>query len=135
MDYTVEVSRKMKRSVLPLFGLLFVLIFSASCGSRATPPATAGALSAPTDRPAAPSHVAPEALPPICNCVLRFDHLGIEQGLSQSSVNVIFQDSRGFLWFGTQDGLNRYDGYSFKTYKPDPDVPGSLSDRWITAIV
>jgi len=50
-------------------------------------------------------------------------------------VRVIFQDSRGFLWFGTEDGLNRYDGYTFKTYKPDPDAPHSLSDRWITSIV
>jgi ligand-binding sensor domain-containing protein/signal transduction histidine kinase len=48
---------------------------------------------------------------------------------------VIFQDSHGFLWFGTEDGLNRYDGYSFKIFKPDPDAPNSLSDRWITSIV
>ncbi len=39
------------------------------------------------------------------------------------------------MWFGTQDGLNRYDGYAFKTYKSDPDVASSLSDRWITSIV
>jgi ligand-binding sensor domain-containing protein/signal transduction histidine kinase len=66
---------------------------------------------------------------------MRFDHISIEQGLSQSSVRVIFQDSRGFLWFGTEDGLNRYDGYTFKTYKPDPDAPNSLSDRWITSVI
>ena len=39
------------------------------------------------------------------------------------------------MWFGTEDGLNRYDGYTFKTYKPDPDVPTSLSDRWISSIL
>jgi ligand-binding sensor domain-containing protein/signal transduction histidine kinase len=49
-------------------------------------------------------------------------------------VQVILQDRRGFLWFGTEDGLNRYDGYTFKVYKPDPDVPNSLSDRWITSL-
>jgi ligand-binding sensor domain-containing protein len=65
---------------------------------------------------------------------LRFDHIGIEQGLSQSSVRVIFQDSRGFLWFGTEDGLNRYDGHTFKIYKPDDAING-LSDRWITSII
>ena len=67
--------------------------------------------------------------------MLRFDHINIEQGLSQSSVRVILQDSIGFLWFGTEDGLNRYDGYTFKTFKPDPDAINSLSDRYITAIV
>jgi len=77
----------------------------------------------------------PTSLPTVCECVLRFDHLNIEDGLSQSSVGTIFQDSRGFMWFGTQDGLNRYDGYGFKIYKPDLNVPGSLSDRWITTII
>ncbi len=72
----------------------------------------------------------------ICTCVLRFDRISIEQGLSQSSARAIFQDQRGFIWFGTQDGLNRYDGYNFKTYKPNPDAPdSSISDRWINAIV
>src|SRR4029434_9683443 len=88
-----------------------------------------------TNRPPASSHSPPVSLPPICNCTLRFDHINIEQGLSQSSVHLILQDSRGFLWFGTQDGLNRYDGYEFKVYKPDPDDANSLSDRWITSIV
>ncbi len=61
------------------------------------PPATPEAVSTPTSRPSAPSRVAPASLPQICKCVLRFDHISIEQGLSQSSVWVIFQDSRGFL--------------------------------------
>ncbi len=74
-------------------------------------------------------------LPDVCECVLRFDQISIEQGLSQSSVHAIFQDSRGFLWFGTEDGLNRYDGYTFKIFKPDPDNINSLSDRWVTSIV
>jgi ligand-binding sensor domain-containing protein/signal transduction histidine kinase len=126
----------MKRKVFLFIGMIFVFALT-SCGggfafinSAQDKPA-----SAPTIRPPAPSRVSPESLPPICSCVLRFDHISIEQGLSQSSVRVIFQDSRGFLWFGTEDGLNRYDGYAFKVYKPDPDVSNSLSDRYITAIV
>jgi ligand-binding sensor domain-containing protein/signal transduction histidine kinase len=48
---------------------------------------------------------------------LIFTHLGLNEGLSQSSVYSLFQDSKGFLWVGTGDGLNRYDGYQFKTYR------------------
>ena len=43
-----------------------------------------------------------------------FAHLGSEQGLSQTVVKCLFQDRQGFMWLGTQDGLNRYDGYSFR---------------------
>src|SRR5512145_2514420 len=130
MYYTVDV----KRIYTCLIGLILALNLTA-CGGGFTSPATPTADSAPDSRPVAPSRELQKSLPEVCDCVLRFDHLNIEQGLSQSSVNVIFQDSRGFMWLGTEDGLNRYDGYTFKTYKPDPDVPESLSDRWITAIV
>ncbi|HEY8894612.1 MAG TPA: two-component regulator propeller domain-containing protein, partial [Niastella sp.] len=41
---------------------------------------------------------------------IRFEHLGINDGLSQSNVTCILQDSRGFMWFGTRDGINMYDG-------------------------
>ena len=46
-----------------------------------------------------------------------------------------YQDSQGYLWFGTQDGLNRYDGYHFTIFRPDPDDPSSLNDRIINSIV
>jgi ligand-binding sensor domain-containing protein/signal transduction histidine kinase len=136
MDYTLEGIRTMQ-SVRSLFFGLLLLFLLTSCGSGVNTPAPATAVidSAPADRPLEPSHVDPGSLPQICNCVLRFDHISIEQGLSQSSVKVIHQDRRGFLWFGTEDGLNRYDGYNVKIYKPDPDVLNSLSDRWITSIV
>src|SRR5687767_800925 len=92
-------------------------------------------VSALISRPLAPNRAPEESLPQICNCVLRFDHISIEHGLSQSSARVIFQDRRGFLWFGTEDGLNRYDGYTFKSYKPEPSNPNSISSGWINAIV
>ena len=63
--------------------------------------------------------------------IIRFDHLTIEDGLSQNAGLAIFQDSRGYLWIGSQDGLNRYDGYTFKIYKHDPDDPDSLSHNSI----
>lgn len=58
---------------------------------------------------------------------VRFKRLSIEDGLSQSTVEAIVQDHQGFMWFGTEDGLNRYDGYSFTKFKHDPDLPGSIS--------
>ncbi len=64
---------------------------------------------------------------------MRFEPLSIEEGLSQSVVNCILQDRLGFLWLGTQDGLNRYDGYGFTLYH-DAGDPGSLADDWILAI-
>jgi len=63
-----------------------------------------------------------------------FNHLTIEDGLSQSSVTCILQDRSGFMWFGTQDGLNRYDGYNFKVFKNDPGDSTSLTDNFIFSI-
>jgi len=51
---------------------------------------------------------------------LRFERLSLDQGLSQSIVRVIRKDRKGFMWFGTESGLNRYDGYDFKIYMHDP---------------
>ncbi len=65
---------------------------------------------------------------------IQFERISIESGLSQSSVLTIYQDSRGFLWFGTYEGLNRYDGYNFKVYKSDPGNPYGLSHNHIECI-
>ena len=58
---------------------------------------------------------------------ITFDKLTIEAGLSQSSVFSITQDSQGFMWFGTKNGLNRYDGQQFEVFKNQPLVANSLS--------
>jgi signal transduction histidine kinase/ligand-binding sensor domain-containing protein len=66
---------------------------------------------------------------------LRFRHITTEDGLSQNWVQCILRDSRGFMWFGTGgNGLNKYDGYSFKIYKSDPGNKNSLQNNWITVI-
>lgn len=65
---------------------------------------------------------------------ISFKHIQNEQGLSNSTIECIFQDSRGFLWFGTRDGLNRYDGYQLTVYRYDPKIPGSISDNYIKTI-
>src|SRR5512144_2741961 len=110
----------MKRKLHLVFGMLLVCALASCRGGATFSPAFASwpgvgsaqdtpepfdlaqdkVVSAPTSPPPAPGRVSPDPLPPICNCVLRFDHINIEEGLSQSSVRVIFQDSRGFLWFG-----------------------------------
>jgi len=56
-----------------------------------------------------------------------FDRLSIEQGLSQSIIEQMVQDQKGFMWFATEDGLNRFDGYRFTVYKHVPSNPNSLS--------
>ena len=61
-------------------------------------------------------------------------HITIEQGLSQSTVQAIIQDSQGFMWFGTQDGLNKYDGYKFTVYRRDPARSDTLLANAITAL-
>lgn len=66
---------------------------------------------------------------------LQFDHIGIEQGLSHSNVLCMLQDSRGFMWFGTWDGLNKYDGYSIKVYKNDPLDSASICHNYINSII
>jgi len=115
-------------------GILLALILTA-CASAIPLPGAPEVDSTATSLPLSPSRVPADALPTVCSCTLRFDHIGVEQGLSQSSVHVIFQDRRGFIWFGTEDGLNRYDGYNFKIFKPEPNNSNSLSSGWITSIV
>ena len=66
---------------------------------------------------------------------VRFHKISIEEGLSQSVVYDMAQDASGFLWLGTQDGLNRYDGYHFSLYKPNPQDPNSISDGWVTSLL
>lgn len=63
-----------------------------------------------------------------------FERFSLEQGLSQSSVTAIYQDSKGFLWFATGNGLNKYDGYSFKIYKHNSKNSYSLSNDMINGI-
>ena len=63
-----------------------------------------------------------------------FEQVSMEDGLSQVSINDIIQDSTGFLWFATLDGLNRYDGYTFKVFKPEANNPSSISSNRILSL-
>ncbi|OKS86805.1 hybrid sensor histidine kinase/response regulator transcription factor [Mucilaginibacter polytrichastri] len=64
----------------------------------------------------------------------QFSRLNIDNGLSHNRVTCIFKDSKGFIWFGTKSGLNRYDGYSFKIFKHDFNNPASINDDYIVSI-
>jgi ligand-binding sensor domain-containing protein/signal transduction histidine kinase len=66
--------------------------------------------------------------------VLRFHHFGHAEGLSQNTVYSILQDRQGFMWFGTEGGLNKFDGYQFTVYKHNPDDPTTISDNFVRAI-
>src|ERR1700727_3331383 len=65
---------------------------------------------------------------------IRFARISSSQGLSQARVSDIVQDDQGFIWFGTWNGLNRYDGYNFKVFKHDPVRHESLSGVYIYSL-
>lgn len=75
--------------------------------------------------------IAADAFPQQVN----FRHLTIDDGLSQNAVYSILQDSRGFMWFGTKDGLNRYDGRNFVVYQHNPFDSTSISNAYVTRLV
>lgn len=66
---------------------------------------------------------------------IQFTNIGISEGLSNSTVYSIIQDRKGFMWFGTQNGLNKYDGYDFTVFKNIPFDSTSLSDNWVQALL
>lgn len=65
---------------------------------------------------------------------LRFEQISTSHGLSQSEVNAVFQDKNGFIWIGTLNGLNRFDGYDLLVYKKNSLDSTSLSSNYITGI-
>lgn len=66
---------------------------------------------------------------------VKFTHIGLREGLSQSSVFALYQDYLGFMWIGTRDGLNRYDARTFTTYRNIPSDSTSLSNNYILSIL
>ncbi len=126
--------QKLNQKYALIAGLLLASFLLTDCSSSDTPP---------------PPHPAPaEETAPVENTQaeissrrqspddddIKFEHISLEEGLSQSSVIAILQDSKGFMWFGTEDGLNKYDGYNFTVYKPLPGDPASLTHNYILSI-
>ena len=73
-------------------------------------------------------------LPVIDQQDIRFKRLSTADGLSQTRVITMVEDDQGFIWFGTQYGLNRYDGHKFKLFKHDPGRPDSLSGVFVLSL-
>ncbi len=65
---------------------------------------------------------------------LHFESFTIDDGLSQGYISAILQDKQGFMWFGTNDGLNKYDGYSFTVFRHNPSNPNSLAGDDISCL-
>ncbi len=79
--------------------------------------------------------MAGESVDAVNRAPLRFSNYGLEEGLSQHSVTSIVQDQHGFLWVGTQDGLNRFDGYDFRIFRHQPGDSFSLSNSYINDLL
>ena len=115
--------------------LLILMIATAACGGS-----LASTVEQDQNRTSPDISVTPPASIPTHEAIefggqnLRFEHLTSVDGLSQNTANVILQDSYGFIWIGTDQGVNKYDGYHFTTYKHDPDNSNSLSHNRIWSI-
>lgn len=66
---------------------------------------------------------------------LKFNHFGLSHGLSQVTAMQLLEDDQGYIWVGTQDGLNRFNGYNFKTFRSNPEDPHSLSNGHINCMI
>ena len=107
-------TRASRRRILAVFALLSVLVLAGPLAGHADGPPAGLTEEGRTEPP-----------PPLRPDQVRFAHITTEDGLAEGRVWGIAQDRRGFLWFTTYDGINRYDGHEFKVYKHDPENPNS----------
>jgi two-component system sensor histidine kinase ChiS len=110
--------------------LITAAVLAAACGEPSPTPSPSPATSRPIE--SAPDTDERPAIG--LGESLKFQRISVEHGLSHSTVTCILRDSRGFMWFGTSDGLNRYDGSGFKVYRHDPQDPDSLGSNPVTAL-
>ena len=110
----------------PAFRLMLIVLV-AVCGAQPAPAQTPAPGGQPVIRHAAGGHPLPRDL--------RFRRLTTNDGLSQNNVAAIVQDRRGFMWFGTAEGLNRYDGNSFVVARNGPNDQPSISRTFVGAVV
>jgi len=108
-----------------------MISIAGSANGHADDVSTHSRLDGPAQAVVAPSLV---TLPVIDQKGLRFKRISTADGLSQTRVAQIIQDDRGFLWFGTQYGLNRFDGYEFKTFVHEPGEENSMAGAWVFSL-
>jgi signal transduction histidine kinase/streptogramin lyase/DNA-binding NarL/FixJ family response regulator len=126
-----ETNRKLANVIIAAW-LLAITLLATACGGS-TPPAT----TEPSPQPAATPSATISDLPPAeipLSKYLRFGHLTSEDGLSNGTAWDLMQDSRGYIWIATFDGLNRYDGHKMTVYEHDPEDPGSISSSFIKSV-
>jgi len=116
--------------------LIAVLLLATACSGSATPISLEPATTSPSTGVGQPPSTSPSLTEPRASAGqhVEFEHFAGEEGLSGSAVRCILQDSKGFIWFGTNDGLSKYDGYSLTVYEHDPENPNSLSHNYVRAI-
>ncbi len=130
--YLSLTNRKLWHVIMAVL-LVALALLAAACGISTTTTPTETS-SEPTALPAQSTLDLPPVELPLSQ-FLRFDHLGTEQGLSNSTAWDLMKDSRGYFWIATFDGLNRYDGYDVTVYKHDPDDPHSIGSSFIDRVV
>ena len=127
--------RTIRPSVLPTWGSTIALALSLIALSSWLPRALADSRTASPSLIQQSSSALPRVrLPVIDGNDIRFSRLSTAQGLSQTRVLGIVEDDQGFLWFGTQYGLDRYDGYEYKVFTHDPARENSLSCVYIHSL-
>ncbi|MCP4538684.1 MAG: hypothetical protein GY832_16235, partial [Chloroflexi bacterium] len=127
--------RAVRRPLAFLLGLFVIVVIAATPSQRAaiavepspTPKVTASGEIRQTD------NVLPTRRQARDNDI-KFERISLEQGLSGSTVFCILQDSKGFMWFGTRQGLNKYNGYEFETYRHEPENLHSLGSDVVWTI-
>ncbi len=120
------------RVIIPIL-LLAIALLATACGGS-TPPATTEPSPPPITTPVAITSDLPPA-EMLQSKYLHFGRITTLDGLSNDQLRAVVQDNRGFMWFGTLAGLNRYDGASIKAYHYDPDDPNSLSNNIARALL
>ncbi len=123
--------RSQQHSIIKFWNMLVLALLVSACAPTTFTPEPPGIPKTAdieyTTTPPRPSTALPQPS-------ARFEHLSVEDGLAHSEVAVILQDHMGFMWFGTQNGLNKYNGHRLITYRYDSDDEGSLRDNFIESL-